>query len=270
MAILLIALSVVAVAAECTEAEAKAFEKWDHDWSKYNAEGNRAELEKIYADDFVGIGGLSLGTDSKKTIIDNAVKNAGSNPNRKSTSHNYLITCTPSTVTIVHRNTVVVTTDGKESTSWSRTAHVLEKRGGNWRVVSSFSNGVDGDRGAIFSITLDGDQASMNRDLDWLRKNVADDFVGIIGDGVAYDKPQMIAYLENLWKTDKSKVKTNLSDITIRVDGDMGIITGVRHSKGIDNDGKPVDSKARFSRTLVKRDGKWMRIAATDVGIKAE
>ncbi|MDH3493280.1 MAG: nuclear transport factor 2 family protein, partial [Acidobacteriota bacterium] len=61
-----------------------------------------------------------------------------------------------------------------------------------------------------------------------------------------------------------------LSDITIRVDGDMGIITGVRHSKGIDNDGKPVDSKARFSRTLVKRDGKWMRIAATDVGIKAE
>ena len=46
MTVLLIALSVVAVAAECTDAQNAAFEKWDHDWGKYNAEGNEAELKE--------------------------------------------------------------------------------------------------------------------------------------------------------------------------------------------------------------------------------
>lgn len=271
MAVLLIALSVMAVAAKCTEAETKAFEKWDHDWSKYNAEGNRAGLEGIYADDFVGIGGVNLGTDDKKTIIDNAVKNAGSNPNVKSSSHNYLITCTPNTVTIAHRNTNVVTTDGKESTNWSRTVHVLENRKGTWQVVSSISHGVSGESGAIFSRQLDADQALMKHDVDWFRKNVADDFVGILPNGTVYTKAQMITYFENVWKDPKGSFEfMRLSDIQIRVDGNMGVMTAVHHSKGIDNDGKPFDRKSRFTNTLVKRDGKWILMAGTSANLKED
>lgn len=270
LAVLLTALSVVAVSAKCTDAEKKAFEKWDRDWSKYNAEGNRAELEKIYAEDFEGIGGLNVGTNSKKTIIDNIVKNVGSNPNVKVSSHNYLITCTPNTVTIVHRSTSIVTADGEESTFWSRTTHVLEKRKGNWQVVTSISQPTGGSaRRAIFNSELDSDQAFMRRDLDWFKKNYADDFVGTTSGGTSYDKKQMIAFLENLWKNDKTTWEyMRLSDVSMRVVGNMGVITGVRHSKGIGTDGKPFDSKSRFTKTLVKRDGKWMRIAAASNELK--
>ena len=59
-----------------------------------------------------------------------------------------------------------------------------------------------------------------------------------------------------------------LSDIDIRVDDNMGVITGVRHTKGIDTDGKPFDSKSRFTKTFVKRDGKWLRIAAAGNEVK--
>ncbi len=272
MAVMLIALGVVGVAAECTDAQAKAFEKWDQDWTKYNAEGNRAELEKIYADDFQGIGGLSLGTDKKKEIIDNAVKNVGSNPNVKSSSHNFLITCTPNTVTIVHRTTFNVTTDGNESTFWNRNVHILEKRNGNWQAVSSISHptGRD-DEGAIFNLELDSDQAAMRRDLDWFKKNYTDDFIGTTQSGTRYDKKQMVAYLENLWKGGKAKLESaRLSNIAIRVDGNMGVVNGVRHGKGIGADGKPFDDKNRFTHTFVKRDGKWMRIASSSNKVKED
>ena len=271
MTVLLIALSVMTVAAKCTEAQTKAFEKWDHEWSKSSAEGNRAELEKIYADDYEGIGGVNLGANDKKTIIDNAVKNAGSNANVKASSHNYLITCTPNTVTIAHRNTNITTTDGKESTSWSRTIHVLENRKGSWQVVSSVSHGVNGDGASIFSRQLDSDQALMKRDVDWFRKNVADDFVGTLPNGTVYTKAQMIGYFENVWKDPKDSIEfMRLSDIQIRVDGNMGFMTGVHHSKGIGNDGKPFERKSRFNNTLVKRDGSWTLIASASANIGEE
>ena len=109
MSVLFIALSVVAVAAECTDAQNAAFEKWDRDWGKYNIEGNGAELEKIYADDYRDIGFLGVSDVDKKTTIANAVKNVGSNPNIKSEYSDYIIHCTPNVVTITHRNTFFVT-----------------------------------------------------------------------------------------------------------------------------------------------------------------
>lgn len=270
MAVLLIALSVVAATAKCTEAQTKAFEKWDHDWSKYSDEGNRAELEKIYADDYQDIGGLRLGADDKKTIIDNDVKNAGSNPNVKTSSHNYVIACAPNTVTIVHRNTNVTTTDGKASTSWSRTTHVLEKRGANWQVVTSLSRPVTSDGEKIGMTMLDEAQAYMGRDMDWYKNNYKGNYVGVNSEGNKYNKTELLAYFEDRWKDSKRKTESiDMSDVSIRVDGDMGYITGLREWKGV-NDGAPADGKVRFTRTLVKDDGKWMVIAGTDLSIKAE
>ncbi len=273
MTVLLIAFSVAAVAAKCTDAQTKAFEKWDRDWSIANDKGNRAELEKIYADDFEGIGGLSLGVDNKKTIIDNVIKNVGANPNTKSYSHNYLITCTPAAVTIVHRNTNVTTSDGKESTNWSRTTHVLEKRNGNWQAVSSVTIGMAGDGRTMVLTELDGDQASMRRDLDWYRKNVADNFVGMVNSegfgNISYTKAEQLSYLEGAWKDSKSTFDfMRISDLQVRVEDNMGFMSGVRHSKGINTEGKPFENKFRFSRTYVKKDGKWMMLAATNMEMK--
>ena len=49
---------------------------------------------------------------------------------------NYIIGCTPTTATVTHRNTVTQTDGGKDQTTYSRSVHVLEKRGDRWQVVS--------------------------------------------------------------------------------------------------------------------------------------
>jgi ketosteroid isomerase-like protein len=269
MAVLLIALSLVAVAAECTEAQTKAFEKWDRDWSKYSDEGNRAELEKIYADDYVGIGYVSLNPDNKKKIIDDDVKDVGSNPNVKASTHSFLITCTPNTVTITHRITRGTTTNGEENTSWGRTTHVLEKRNGNWQAVTSIGPPVTADGEVLFSLLLDGSQALMDRDLDWFKKNYDDSFIGATNDGRPFNKSSMIANMEKSWKDDKTKYEfIKFSRIAPRVDGNMGVIGNLRHSKGVGNDGKPFDKKELFMTTFVKKDGKWMMVAESSTDYK--
>lgn len=254
--VLLISLSAIAVAAVSTDAQNAAFEKWDQDWSKYNAEGNRAELEKIYADDYRAIGYTSLGENDKKATIDNAIKNVGSNTSVKTSSHNYLITCTPNTVAIAHRNTNVVTTDGKEASFYSRTTHVLEKRNGNWQVVTSISQYLADDFSVIISMEFDGEQAYINRDLDWFKKNTADNFVGINRSGAKYDKTQLIESFEQQFKDLKTKYESvRSSDVDIRVEGNMAFITGVREVDGVSADGKPMNFKMRYSDTFIKKDG---------------
>ena len=98
----------------------------------------------------------------------------------------------------------------------------------------------------------------INHDLDWFKKNYADDFVGILNaDGlgnISYTKTQMVEFLEGFWKTDKSKQESfKLSDVTMRVEGNTGIISGVSHFKGIGNDGKPYDGKISVFRYLCQK-----------------
>lgn len=277
MAILVVALSTVAAAAVCTDAQTKAFEKWDRDWAKHGDDGNRAELEKIYADDYRGIGMLGLSENDKKATIDNTINNVGSNPNVKTEFSDYIIYCSPNVVTITHRNTNFVTTkEGNENTFYSRIIHVLEKRNGNWQVLTSMGQGLTGhDPSTILSKVFDENQAAKNRDLDWFKKNYADGYVGILNSegfgNITYTKAQMIEFFEGAWKDNKSKQESfKLSDVTMRVEGDTGIISGVIHTKGIDNDGKPSENQSRFSSTYVKKDDKWMKMAGSSIQMETK
>ena len=126
--------------AQCSDADKKALEAFDKAWSEATTSGNRAQLQTILADDFASA--TLTGTVNKTATIDGAVATAErtrANPQSASRTiyDNYVITCTPVVGTVTHRNTIMTTVNGKEQTTYSRSVHVMEKRGGRWQVVSN-------------------------------------------------------------------------------------------------------------------------------------
>src|SRR5438045_2424860 len=102
-------LSIVMASAafgECSSADRAALEAFDHAWGAASVSGDRAALMNIYADDYAGMPGMQ----NKMAAIDGAVKAAEKgkmdpNPDKVTYDH-YMITCTPMSATITHRNTI--------------------------------------------------------------------------------------------------------------------------------------------------------------------
>jgi ketosteroid isomerase-like protein len=69
--ILLVMTAVAGAAlAQCSDADKKALEAFDHAWGAASVAGDRAALMNIYADEFMGMPQMQ----SKTTAIDGAVK----------------------------------------------------------------------------------------------------------------------------------------------------------------------------------------------------
>ncbi|MCA1624092.1 MAG: nuclear transport factor 2 family protein, partial [Acidobacteria bacterium] len=184
---------------------------------------------------------------------------AKANPNMadKVTHDNYMITCTPNTATVTHRN--IVTTKngagGKEETFWTRSVHFLEKRGGKWQVVGNAGNGLD-ESAMLGYMERDWNTADVNRDLSWFEQNFAADYSGISSRTA---KIQTKAEELAGFKDDKNRTESaELSEMNIRIDGNTAIVTGVNHVKGRDDKNQPFDRRVRFTDTFIKRDGRWL------------
>lgn len=258
---LLIALGGLAVFGQCSEADKKALEAFDRQWGDFSERGDRGALERIYAKDYTGIGFMN--TTGRKQTIDNTVTQAqqaktGSEKQPKLAYDTYVITCTPNTATITHRVVVKTMDDGQYTTSYSRAIHFLEKRGTDWKVVSSTGHPIEG-AGRLVSKEIDGYKAYLRRDVDWFENNTADNYIGVNLSGQTVNKEQAIEAMKN----DKNKYDSiKLSNVNVQMNGDVGVVTGVYHIKGTDMEGKPIDMKLRFTRTLAKEDdGIWKAVA---------
>ena len=255
--VLLVAASRTAYA-ECSAADKTALEAFDKAWSDATFGGDRAFLQNAYADDYAGLG--VGGATTKALTIENTVKNAQQNRANPSSANripgdHYIIVCTPISATITHRNTSVSTRDGKEVISYGRSIHVLEKRSGRWQVVSSTGNALN-DQGVLIYMESDWNDASKRKDIAWFERNYADDASDVSSrTGDLHTKAEEIASM----KDDKTSFESlELSDLNVRVDGNVGIVTGINHVKGRDAQGKTFDRRARFTDTFIKRDGRWL------------
>ena len=255
-AILSAALCITAFA-ECSATDKAALEAFDRAWGAAGETGDRAALMNIYADDYVGLPGM-LG---KAATIDATMKTferdkanpAGAN---KVTYDHYMISCTPTTGTITHRNTIwtPVGEGGKAETFYTRSVHFLEKRGGKWQVVSNAGGGLD-DYTVLWYLEQDWNDAGPKRDKTWFEKNYAADFSSVSSmTGKLSNKAEDIADTMN----DKGNLElTETSDMDIRMEGNTAIVTGIFRTKGKDEKGVAYDRKIRFTDTWVKRDGRW-------------
>ncbi|MBA3715003.1 MAG: nuclear transport factor 2 family protein [Pyrinomonadaceae bacterium] len=242
---------------QCSEAEKTKLQTWDGALGDPTRSGDRAFLQAAYADDYVGM--MPWGTINKTVTLDNAVRAAERNKSNPAGApavkfDYYDITCTPTTAVVAHRNVSTTKRDGKEETSYSRSVHVLEKRGGNWVLVSNAGSPLD-DAGAILYMEREWNDADMRRDAAWFERNFASDYNGISSrTGVRTNRAQDIEEVKG------GKIKTQsaeLSNMSVRVEGNTAVVLGVNHVKGTDDKGQPFDRRVSFTDTFIKRDGRW-------------
>ena len=243
---------------QCSEADKKALEAFDRAWGKAGETGDKAALMNIYADDFVAMPGMA----NKTTSIENTMKafeENKNNPNPDKISHDhYMISCTPNTATITHRNKVWTAdgVGGKPETFYTRSVHFLEKRGGKWQVVSNAGGGDLDDYGVIWYLEQDWNNAFWKKDAEWFKKNFAPDFVSIGSEtGELSGRDKDIASM----MSDKSTYDVvETTNMNIAIEGKTARVTGIFHFKGKDKDGKAFDNKIRYTDIWVKRDGNWV------------
>lgn len=263
---LLIAIAAVTAAAECSESDRKALEAFDHAWGAATVSGDRAALMNIYADDFTGLPGMQ----AKTAAIDAAVRNAErnkSNPNPdKVTYDHYLITCTANSAVITHRNTVwtALGDGGKPETFYTRSVHMLEKRGGKWLVVGNGGNGLD-EHDTIWYLEQDWNDAIRNRNRDWFEKNFTADFTNV---GTSGDLTDRAASINDVVNGKGTMDLAETSNMEIRMDGDTAIVTGIFRTVGKDEKGAAFDRKERYTDVWIKRDGRWMAWSSQGTAMK--
>jgi len=249
--------------AQCSDTDKKSLEAFDHAWTDANVRGDRAHLETVYADDYTR---TSLtGPATKKDIIDAAVQSAAqskANPQTASkvVADHFIIACTPNSATITHRS--VITTPnpgGREQTFYTRGVHFLEKRNGQWQVVSLANHPLD-DSTNLLLIQDEWNEATRKRDIAWFERNFTDDFTFVnVPSGALQKKDDWIASVRN--SNTKLEVVES-SELQTRVANDLGVLSGVVHVKGRDAQDQPLDYRLRFTVTFVKRDGRWLIQAA--------
>lgn len=251
-------LSVVASTpafAQCSDADRTALEAWDKSWSEATRRGDRAVLESYFADNYMAVN--LVGTVDKATSITNAVQAAErnrANPQTPAVADHYQISCTPLTATVTHRNVIPAAAGSTAAPGYSRSVHFLEKRGGKWQAVSNVGHPIN-DQQRLVYMELDWNDAAKRHDADWVEKNYAP-FASDISSrtGGIENKAQAVESA----KTDKVVYDfLEVSGLNTRVEGDVGVVTGVNHVKGKDAQGKPFDRRVRFTDTFIKRDGHW-------------
>lgn len=255
ISLLMIAAATIALG-QCSDADKKKLEEFDRAWGDAGVRGDRAFLQNVYADDYAGIAAAGMVT--KAQALDDAVRQAErdrANPNAAKVTHDYyMITCTPNSATITHRNVITDKAGGKERTFYSRSIHVLEKRADRWQVVSNAGHPLN-DGGVLLYMEHEWNDASKRKDVAWFERNYADDASDISSrTGALHSKAEEIASM----KTDKIVLESlELSDLDVRVEGNTAIVTGINNVKGRDEQGQPFTRRTRFTDTFIKRDGRW-------------
>lgn len=266
VSLLIIAAATIAFG-QCSDADKKKLEQFDRVWGEAGQRGDQTFLQNVYADDYMNMS--PAGALTKAQAIENAVKaaeRAKANPNPDRVSHDYyVITCSPNTATITHRNLITAKVDGKDETFYTRSVHFLEKRGNDWKVVSD-AGGPLNEAGQLLYIEREWNDASKAKDVAWFERNYAQDATDINSrTGALHSKGEEIASMKN----DKTVLESlELSDLNVRVEGSTAVVTGINRVRGRDDKGQPMDRRTRFTDVFVKRDGRWQVLATQGTAVQ--
>ncbi len=258
LAVMMTVVASPSLSQQCSDTEKAKLRELDRAWAEATRRGDRAQLNAIFADDFASSD--INGSQNKAATIDAAVRAAerarasGQTP-PVAMYDNYLITCTPASAVITHRATTTATVEGKEQTSYFRSVHILEKRGGRWQVVGNAGHALT-DAAVLLYLENDWNDARIRKDIAWFERTLTDDATAASAStGTFQTKSQ---YLESI-RVDKTVIESiELLEPNVRIDGNTAIITGINRSRGRDAEGKPFDRRALFTGTWVKRDRRWM------------
>ena len=109
---------------------------------------------------------------------------------------------------------------------------------------------------ALLQLEREWNEALKTKNVAWFEQNLADDMTDISsGNGALRTKSQDIAAL----RTDTTTYQTlKLSDLKVRMEGNVGVVTGVNHLTGHDDQGQTFDVRLSFTDVYLNRNGRWL------------
>lgn len=87
---------------------------------------------------------------------------------------------------------------------------------------------------------------------------LADDFIITDEEGLTYSK---VGYLAHSGNSDNKVLISEMSDLKVRIHGEVAIVTGAYHEKGISN-GKPYEFHDRLTDVWMLTGSRWQVIAS--------
>jgi ketosteroid isomerase-like protein len=119
---------------------------------------------------------------------------------------------------------------------------------------------------ALAAVDATWNTLRLKPDVEALDRLLLDDWLLTHSDGRVQDKR---AYLDELRTRSRANQAIANEDVTVRVYGDTGVVTGTSVQSGTSN-GRPFEGRFRFTRVWVRENGAWRmagshssRIAAT-------
>ena len=122
--------------------------------------------------------------------------------------------------------------------------------------VMSASTRAEDAKAALLQLEREWNEALKTRNVAWFEQHFADDMTDISsGDGALHTKVEDIAAL----KADTTTHETlEFSNLHVRVEGNVGIVTGVNHLTGHDAQNQKFDVRLSFTDTYILRSGRWL------------
>src|SRR5215472_9759266 len=110
----------------------------------------------------------------------------------------------------------------------------------------------------ILALEAKWNSAYQHGDVAQLNALLADDFLITVEDGSMYSKT---GYLGRLGGTAQHVDVSEMTDLKVRLRGDVAIVTGAYHEKG-SMMGKPYEYRDRLTDVWLNSDGRWQVIAS--------
>jgi ketosteroid isomerase-like protein len=227
-------------------ADEKKLIELDKEWARATSRGDRATLNRIYADDFK----------AKAAVIDEAVNDAADVKNVSHASDNYEVRfIQPDTAIMTHFASAKGQYKGKDYVDYHHSLHVWQKRNGTWQVTATQLSPLS-DEETIMQLEKEWTEAGKRRDTAWMEDNYAEEYTWTSPTGKLNDKKADIAEAK-----DVTFDSFEISDVKVRVLADTAVATGLSTIKGKLKQ-QDISGKYRWTDTFVKREGRWIIFAS--------
>jgi uncharacterized protein (TIGR02246 family) len=116
----------------------------------------------------------------------------------------------------------------------------------------------EGDIAQLIALDRAMQRAVVDRDAKAFANFFTEDYVLVSTQGKIYKKADVVAEITS---PDVRYDINESSDVSVRVQGDTGLVIASLHQKGVDH-GKPFDFRLRYTDTWVRSNGSWKNISA--------
>jgi ketosteroid isomerase-like protein len=121
------------------------------------------------------------------------------------------------------------------------------------------------DQENLIQLEHEWDDAFHNRDVAFIERLLADEFIAVYADGTRGDKAEE---LRRAAAFDQQIESSTLDEFTVKVYGDVAVVWMTQHLVG-PSQGRRLELAFRYTDVFVLRDGRWQCVASQSTRVGA-